>query len=124
MTRNPIRVGNLEFQVAVQPQRDGGFTYTLVETDHSGSDVIENRYDSGLRFETENEAYEGGATVARHRAKRVDQGWPGIALARFPSWLKSVRDGPFDAALRFGDRIYRALRLLGPVHEGANAAAR
>ncbi|MDR5742478.1 hypothetical protein QCE73_04825 [Caballeronia sp. LZ029] len=71
MSRDPIRAGDLEFQVAVQPLRGGGFTYTIVETDHSGRGVSEKRYDSGLRFESEDEAFNGGASDARRRAARI-----------------------------------------------------
>lgn len=72
MSRDPIRVGTLEIQISVQPLRDGGFTYTVVEIEHGGARRVESRFDSHLRFETEEEAYEGGAIDARRRAKRVD----------------------------------------------------
>jgi len=69
-----LKVRNYEFHVVVQPLSDGGFTYTCVEVDLSRTKKIsEIRYDSHLRFETEDEAYEGGTAHARWRAKRVEQ---------------------------------------------------
>jgi len=54
-----LKVRNYEFHVVVQPLSDGGFTYTCVEVDLSRTKKIsEIRYDSHLRFETEDEAYE------------------------------------------------------------------
>lgn len=68
-----LKVGNHEFHIVVQPLADGGFTYACVDVDLSGSNVSEIRYDSHLRFETEDEAYEGGSAHARRQAVRVSR---------------------------------------------------
>ena len=51
-----LKERNYEFHVVVQPLSDGGFTYTCVEVDLSRTKISEIRYDSHLRFETEDEA--------------------------------------------------------------------
>ncbi|CAL8479870.1 MULTISPECIES: hypothetical protein [Caballeronia] len=66
-----LKVGNHEFHVVVQPLPAGGFTYACVDVDLSSSNVSEIRYDSHLRFETEDEAYEGGSAHARRQAVRI-----------------------------------------------------
>ncbi|BBU30913.1 hypothetical protein AWB80_05888 [Caballeronia pedi] len=66
-----LKVGSHEFHVVVQPLAAGGFTYACVDVDLSGPNVSEIRYDSHLRFETEDEAYEGGSAHARRQAARL-----------------------------------------------------
>lgn len=63
-----IKIGRNGFHVAVQPLRDGGFTFVVAETDLSGRSPVETRYDSNLRFDTEEAAYEGGSAYVRRRA--------------------------------------------------------
>ncbi|MDR5755618.1 hypothetical protein [Caballeronia sp. LZ035] len=71
MTSDPIRVGDLEFHIAVQPLRGGGYTYAVVEVHHNGREIIEKQHNSALRFETENDAHDGGMMDARRRAAKV-----------------------------------------------------
>jgi hypothetical protein len=66
-----IKIGNHGFQVVVQPLTDGGFAFAVVDIDLSDSAISKTRYDSQLRFETENEAYDGGSAHARRRAAKL-----------------------------------------------------
>ncbi|MFM0324813.1 hypothetical protein [Caballeronia glebae] len=68
-----LKAGTYEFHVVVQPLTEGGFTHACVEVDLSRTKVSEIRYNSQLRFETAEEAYEGGTAHARWRAKRIEQ---------------------------------------------------
>lgn len=49
----------------------GGFTYAWVDVNLSGPNVSELRCDSHLRFETEDEAYEGGSAHARRQVAKM-----------------------------------------------------
>ncbi|SAL20232.1 hypothetical protein AWB70_01021 [Caballeronia cordobensis] len=71
MTSDPIKAGDLEFQIAVTPLRGGGFTYSVIEISRAGTDVSEKRHDSGLHFETEDQARDGGAADARRRVAKL-----------------------------------------------------
>lgn len=71
MSSDPIKVGDLAFQIAVEPLRGGGYTYAVIETCHTGREIIERRHNSALRFETENDAHVGGMMDARRRAAKV-----------------------------------------------------
>lgn len=71
MSSDPIRVGDLEFQIAVEPLQGGGYTYAVVEVIHDGREVIEKRHHSALRFETEDGARAGGMMDARRRAAKI-----------------------------------------------------
>jgi hypothetical protein len=66
-----LKIGKNEFHVAVQPLTDGGFTFVVVESDTRGEDVVETRYDSKLRFDTEEAAYEGGSAYVRKRVAKI-----------------------------------------------------
>lgn len=71
MSSDPIKVGDLEFQIAVEPLQNGGYTYAVVEVIHDGREVIEKRHHSALRFETHDDAVTGAMMDARRRAAKM-----------------------------------------------------
>ena len=68
-----LRIGKLEFHVMVEPLVGGGFTYTCVEIDLKGPKVSQIRFESSLRYESEEAAYAGGSAYARKQGRRVPQ---------------------------------------------------
>ncbi|WP_244818704.1 hypothetical protein [Caballeronia sp. Lep1P3] len=66
-----LKIGNNEFHVEVQLLTDGGFTFVVVESDTGGENAGETRYDSKLRFDTEEAAYEGGSAYVRRRVAKI-----------------------------------------------------
>ena len=45
-----LKIGKNEFDVALQPLTDGGFTFAVVESDTRGKNVVETRYVTTANF--------------------------------------------------------------------------
>lgn len=68
-----LRIGTMEFHVVVEPLLGGGFTYACVEVDRTGQRIEQIRFESSLRYESEEAAYAGGSAYARKQRRRVPQ---------------------------------------------------
>jgi hypothetical protein len=65
--------GNHEYTIVAVPLSDGGWTTSIIHTDHSKANVHETRHDSDLRHETEEEALSQGEVVAKHMASKYEK---------------------------------------------------
>lgn len=70
MAERTLSVGDHEYKIAAIALTDGGWTTAIIHIDRSKGSVAETRHESGLRYETEDEALSQGEVVAKHMAAK------------------------------------------------------